>query len=333
MQTSAAGRKAITQREGNKLTAYKDSVGIWTIGVGHTSAAGAPKVTQGLKITAAQSDEILSRDLKLFEAAVFKAVKVPLSQNEFDALVSLAFNIGGKAFAGSSVVKKLNAGDRKGAADAILLWNKACGRIVKGLVSRRKDERTQFLRGSKAAPVHGIMAAIETPAEKMAISLGDKGPVVSELKRNLNTLGYGPLTEDDVYDEATKTEVEAFQAGHKDEENKPLKVDGKAGLRTSKAIQTALLAPKLKVAERSVPPAMKAEVKKKTGPFDQAGKWLAAVGIGGAGLADRAFGAEWQTVVAIGGLALVGLAIWGVVYLIRARLNRSVDQINAEAKQ
>lgn len=193
--------------------------------------------------------------------------------------------------------------------------------------------RQGYAKPDKAAPVHGIMAAIETPAASMALSLGDRGPVVAELKKNLNTLGYGPLTEDDLFDGSTKTEVEAFQAGHKGEDGKALKVDGIAGLRTSKAIQAALLAPKLKVAERSVPPAMKAEVKKKTGPFDQAGKWLAAVGIGGAGLADRAFGAEWQTVVAIGGLALVGLAIWGVVYLIRARLNRSVDQINAEAKQ
>lgn len=63
MRTSAAGRKAIAQREGNKLTAYVDSVGVLTIGVGHTAAAGPPVVKKGMKITAAESDQILSRDL------------------------------------------------------------------------------------------------------------------------------------------------------------------------------------------------------------------------------------------------------------------------------
>jgi GH24 family phage-related lysozyme (muramidase) len=143
--TSAAGRKAITDREGNVLTAYQDSVGIWTIGVGHTSAAGLPKVAKGLKITAAESDEILSRDLKTFEAGVRAAVKVPLSQNEFDALVSLAFNIGVGAFSKATLVKKLNAGDRAGAADQFLVWNKAGGKTLKGLVTRRQSERKQFL--------------------------------------------------------------------------------------------------------------------------------------------------------------------------------------------
>lgn len=145
MATSPTGRAAISQREGNVLTAYRDSVGILTIGVGHTSAAGAPTVTPGMVITAKQSDEILSRDLAKFEAAVSGAVKVPLEQNEFDALVSLAFNIGGGAFAKSTLVKKLNAGDRVGAADQFLVWNKAGGRVIKGLTTRRQAERKQFL--------------------------------------------------------------------------------------------------------------------------------------------------------------------------------------------
>ena len=147
LKTSAAGRAAITQRESNVLTAYKDSVGIWTIGVGHTSAAGAPTVTSGLKITAAESDAILSRDLAKFERAVLGAVKVPLKQHEFDALVSLAFNIGDGAFAKSTLVRKLNAGDRLGAANQFLVWNKAGGRVLQGLVNRRQSERDQFLGG------------------------------------------------------------------------------------------------------------------------------------------------------------------------------------------
>lgn len=147
MQTSSAGRAAIMQREGVVLTAYLDSVKVLTIGVGHTSAAGPPTVKAGMKITRAEAEAILSRDLAIFEAAVNAAVKVPLNQNEFDALVSLAFNIGAGAFKKSTLVKRLNAGDRAGAANAFLMWNKAGGRTLQGLVNRRKAERLQFLSG------------------------------------------------------------------------------------------------------------------------------------------------------------------------------------------
>ncbi len=149
MKTSTAGRKLIEQREGVVLTAYKDSAGILTIGVGHTSAAGAPKVTAGMKITAQEASDILTRDLAIFEKAVIDAVKVPLNQNEFDALVSIAFNIGAGAFKLSTLVKRLNAGDRKAAADQFLVWNKITvngkKQVLKGLTTRREAERKQFL--------------------------------------------------------------------------------------------------------------------------------------------------------------------------------------------
>jgi len=145
MKTTGKGRKLIQQREGVKLAAYRDSVGILTIGVGHTSAAGPPTVTPTLKITAAQADEILSRDLAKFEAAVDKAVTVPMADHEFDALVSLAFNIGGGAFSGSTLVRRLNSGDKAGAAAAFLSWTRAQGKVLQGLVNRRNSERQQFL--------------------------------------------------------------------------------------------------------------------------------------------------------------------------------------------
>ena len=150
MRTSAAGRKAITEREGVRLRAYQDSVGIWTIGVGHTSAAGPPTVTKGLNITAALADQILTRDLSIFEKAVNNSVTVPLNQNEFDALVSLAFNIGAGAFQKSTLLKELNKGNRKAAADQFLRWNRAGGKVLKGLTNRRKAEREQFLSKSEA---------------------------------------------------------------------------------------------------------------------------------------------------------------------------------------
>lgn len=143
--TSPAGRAAIAAREGNVLTAYKDSVGVLTIGVGHTSAAGPPLVAAGMTITAAEADAILSRDLGNVESALRSTVTLPLSQNEFDALVSLTFNIGATAFKNSTLLKKLNIGDRAGAADQFLVWNKAGGKVLQGLVNRRQAERAQFL--------------------------------------------------------------------------------------------------------------------------------------------------------------------------------------------
>jgi lysozyme len=152
MKMSAPGRKKLTAREGVRLKAYKDSVGVWTIGVGHTSMAGPPKVTSGLTITNAESDAIFARDLVKYENAVNKSVKVPLTQNQFDALTSLCFNIGPTAFAKSTLVRKLNAGDVQGAANAFLSWNKAGGKVIPGLVTRRKAERAQFLSGAQPPP-------------------------------------------------------------------------------------------------------------------------------------------------------------------------------------
>ncbi|MGN6142255.1 MAG: glycoside hydrolase family protein [Mesorhizobium sp.] len=168
-KTSPAGRSAITQREGCVLTAYTDSAGVLTIGVGHTSAAGAPKVSKGMKITAAQADEILSRDLAAVEATVSRSVKVPLNQNEFDALVSLVFNIGGGAFKGSTLLRKLNAGDRAGAANQFTAWNKATVKGKKvalpGLTVRREAERRQFLRPDTSQPAQEAPKPVPAPSE------------------------------------------------------------------------------------------------------------------------------------------------------------------------
>lgn len=151
MKVSPAGRKAIAAHEGVHLKAYPDPATKgepFTIGVGHTSAAGPPKVTKDMTITAEECDAILSRDLATFEKAVLKVVTAPLNQNQFDALVSLAFNIGAGNFSKSTLVKKLNARDYRGAADQFTVWNKAAGKVMKGLVKRRAGERALFLKVS-----------------------------------------------------------------------------------------------------------------------------------------------------------------------------------------
>jgi len=129
----------ITKEEGFKNKAYKDSKGLLTIGVGHLIKPSEPHL-----LTATLSDQevkdLLKSDLKWCSEAVESSVKVPLAQNQFDALYSLCFNIGEGAFRRSTVVKRLNQNDLKGAADAILMWNKP-----EVLVKRRQRERALFL--------------------------------------------------------------------------------------------------------------------------------------------------------------------------------------------
>lgn len=164
MKTSNAGLDLIQKWEGRKLTAYRCPAGVLTIGYGHTSAAGEPKVHEGMKITAEDAEAILVRDLVKYEAAVNKALTRTPSQPQFDAMVSLCFNIGGGAFAGSTLVRRFNAGDNAGTADAFLMWNKAGGRVLKGLENRRKDERALFLKaGPTATPQPKPVAPVPPP--------------------------------------------------------------------------------------------------------------------------------------------------------------------------
>lgn len=136
---------AIKEHEGLRLVAYLDSVGVWTIGYGDTG----PDVVKGLTITKEEAEKRLRRRLVEFEGYVNTYVKVPLKQHQFDALVSLVYNIGPANFKTSTLLKKLNAGDYIGAADQFLVWNK--GRVdgklvvIKGLANRRAKERKQFL--------------------------------------------------------------------------------------------------------------------------------------------------------------------------------------------
>ena len=139
------GMKLLEQFEGLRLEAYLDSAGIATIGFGTIKYPNGSKVKLGDKITKAQAKEYKLHDLKEFENTVNTFVKAPLNQNQYDALVSLSYNIGSNAFKNSTLLKKLNSGDYKGAAEQFLSWNKAGGKKVQGLVNRREAERKLFL--------------------------------------------------------------------------------------------------------------------------------------------------------------------------------------------
>lgn len=145
MKVSPDGLALIKRWEGCRLKAYQDSVGFWTIGYGHTSAAGKPTVTSGLKITQKEAEDILANDLGKYEDAVQRAITKRPTQHQLDAMTSLCYNIGPGSFAKSSVVRKFNAGDIAGAANAFLLFNKAGGKVLTGLARRREDEKKLFL--------------------------------------------------------------------------------------------------------------------------------------------------------------------------------------------
>ncbi|EKN6317550.1 lysozyme [Yersinia enterocolitica] len=144
MQISDNGINKLKVEEGEKLIGYKDTRGIPTVGVGHTGVVDGKPVAVGMVISKDKSSELLRSDLKWTEEAIATNVKAPLTQNQYDALCSLIFNIGANAFASSTVLKRLNAGDYKGAADAFLMWKKA-GNDPDRLLPRRQRERTLFL--------------------------------------------------------------------------------------------------------------------------------------------------------------------------------------------
>lgn len=145
MQISEKGIALIKQFEGCRLNAYQDSVGVWTIGYGWTRPVDGVPVRSGMTIKQEVAERLLKTGLVSYETDVSKLVKVKLTQGQFDALVSFAYNLGARALSTSTLLKKLNAGDYRGAADEFLRWNKAGGKALAGLTRRREAERALFL--------------------------------------------------------------------------------------------------------------------------------------------------------------------------------------------
>ncbi len=237
LHMSTPGRRELGLFEGTVLHAYKDATGTLTIGTGHTAAAGAPIPVEGMQISAVEADTILSDDLAHnYEPALARHVKVDLKQCEFDAVLSFVYNIGEGNFAGSTLLTKLNAGDKGGAADAFSSWTRSHGRVLPGLVTRRQTERTIFLTGTY--PGVAPAEADTGRAIKDAVSLGAgmTGDAVKTLQGNLVALGFDPGAVDGAFGPKTVAAVKAFQRA------KGLSDDGIAGLKTGIAIDTAMAA-------------------------------------------------------------------------------------------
>lgn len=139
MKISNRGVKLIQQFESCKLKAYRCQANVPTIGWGTTKG-----VKMGMTVTQQQADQLFLQDLAQFESAVNKLVKVPLRQNQYDALIAFVYNIGITAFSNSTLLRKLNSKEYAGASSEFMRWTKANGKKSNGLKNRRKIEQSLF---------------------------------------------------------------------------------------------------------------------------------------------------------------------------------------------
>ncbi len=139
MAYSKAGIQLTERFEGCRLAAYPDTGGVWTIGYGHTHG-----VHPGMTCTLEQAEAWLREDIQAAADAVNRLVKISLKQTEFDALVDFVFNLGAGAFARSTMLKDINAGNFAAAALQFPLWDRDAGRVLAGLLHRRLAEEAEF---------------------------------------------------------------------------------------------------------------------------------------------------------------------------------------------
>lgn len=142
-RTGEQGIALITAFEGLKLKRYRDAVDKWTIGYGHLILPA--EESKLISITTGEAKALLRKDLRRTEAGVIKSLRKNVTQNQFDALVSLAFNIGVGNLQKSTLLRRVNQGDIPGAAQQFLVWNRAGKKVLPGLTRRREAERTLFL--------------------------------------------------------------------------------------------------------------------------------------------------------------------------------------------
>ena len=162
MKVNQRGLDLFREWEGLETKAYMDSGGTWTIGIGHlltraerTSGKiviGTTAVDYREELTEQQCWQLLDQDLSSAESAVNQAIKVPLNQNQYDALVSFTFNVGNQAFAGSTLLRLLNLGQYDQVPTQLARWNKDNGQVVQGLINRRNKEIALWAEEPQNAP-------------------------------------------------------------------------------------------------------------------------------------------------------------------------------------
>ena len=142
-KVSVDGLRLVQRFEGLRLSSYLDAVGVWTIGWGHTGQVDGQPLMADMTITREKADALLYLDLKRFEDCVQTSVARNATQDQFDAMVSFAYNVGCGAFKKSTLLKMFNASDDR-AASQFARWNRGGGRVLKGLTRRRAVEAAMF---------------------------------------------------------------------------------------------------------------------------------------------------------------------------------------------
>lgn len=193
MKITEEGLALIRQSEGLRLNSYRDAVGIWTIGYGHTSAAGAPEVFPGQRISDAEADVILRRDVETFSAGVRAMLSRELGDQQFSALVSFAYNVGLGAFRKSSVLRAANEGEDASVPQRLSLWVKAGGRTLPGLVKRRAAEATLYMRDAGGESAAATPARGKSARHSTTIWAAVLATLVAGLNELARLLGYGVI--------------------------------------------------------------------------------------------------------------------------------------------
>jgi lysozyme len=189
MKITIEGLALIKEFEGFRSAAYRDAVGVWTIGYGHTSMAGAPHVKAGLVVTKAEANDILARDVEQFADGVRKLLQVNLSPTQFSALVSFSYNVGLGNFKKSSVLAAVNRRDFAAVGRRLQLWTKAGGRVLPGLVRRRAAEAALFASEGDAVIVAPVERVEAKPVLKSKTVLGAFGALLLAMVQTWLAMG------------------------------------------------------------------------------------------------------------------------------------------------
>jgi GH24 family phage-related lysozyme (muramidase) len=219
MQLSQNGIDLIKSFEGCVLHAYKpvSTERYWTIGFGHYGS----DVREEQVISQQEAETLLKFDLRVFEYAVNNQVKTSITQNQFDALVSFCYNVGKEALRTSTLLKLVNDREFISASNEFDKWVHAGGKVLNGLVKRRKAEKELFLTDVSLSP----SSSVSYP--NITLKEGSRGQYVEMSQRALNhALGKAVLTVDGVFGKKTKQEVMNYQKRH------GLTVDGIIGKQT-----------------------------------------------------------------------------------------------------
>lgn len=219
-EINQTGLEIVKSFEGLFLEAYQDVVGVWTIGWGATEG-----IRPGMKITVAQAEELLKKELSKFETAVADFVKVKINDDQFSALVSFSYNVGANALFKSTLLQLLNQGKYQEAAEQFLRWDKAGPKSYLGLSRRRRAERSLFLSqpwewARTWEPDKQVKLALAAPGQPLM-----QGEQVRKVQQALVKAGFN-VKVDGIFGPGTDKAVKQFQ------QKNNLTADGVVGPKT-----------------------------------------------------------------------------------------------------